>query len=171
MDWKEFVLNLAIQSSIWQCLSGGARREIERPFLETKRILAGTGSVLLRPALCLSRLPRVWGLRGPSPAWPPAAATGWNKGEQRQKLDTARHRGESLTQHVLTSAGPRQQLASFLETYSECISAISVWPILVREARSVVSSPGLWTMQTPRSEEIQSSHESGSGHLAMASLW
>lgn len=112
MDWKEFVLNLAIQSSIWQCLSGGARREIERPFLETKRILAGTGSVLVRPALCLSRLPRVWGLRGPSPAWP---QVGTKESRDRSWTQPDTGERESLTQHVLTSAGPRQQLASFLE--------------------------------------------------------
>ena len=168
MDWKEFVLNLAIQSSIWQCLSGGARREIERPFLETKRILAGTGSVLVRPALCLSRLPRVWGLRGPSPAWPQVGTK-----ESRDRSWTQPDTGERVLHNMCWhQPDPDNNWQVFWKLFRVHQRDLSLADTChVREGRSVVSCPGLWTMQTPRSEEIQSSHESGSGHPAMASLW
>ena len=67
----------------------------------------------------------------------PRLATGWNKGEQRQKLDTARHRGERESYTTCADISRTQTtIGKFSGNYSECISAISVWPILVMSGRA-----------------------------------
>ena len=154
MDWKEFSVKFGdTKQYLAMSEQSSQEREIERPFLETKRILAGTAAAAVQASsVSVSPGSGDW---GPSPA-----CTARHRLEQRQKLD--RQRGESLTQHVRWQQGPRQQLVSFLEIYISRVHHRAIlYDIHVREGRSVVSSPALWTMQTPRSEEIQSSRESG----------
>ena len=108
---------------------------------------------MYRPALCLC-LPGS-GDWGPSPA-----CTARHRLEQRQKLD--RQTEERVLHNMCgDNRGPDNNWSVFWKYISRVHHRAILYDIHVREGRSVVSSPALWTMQTPRSEEIQSSRESG----------
>ena len=90
-------------------------REIERPFLETKRILAGTAAAVQASSVSVSPGSGDW---GPSPA-----CTARHRLEQRQKLD--RQRRESYTTCAVTT-GAQTTIGQFSgNIYLECITARS----------------------------------------------
>ena len=77
----------------------------------------------------------------------PRLATGWNKGDQRQKLDTARHRGErervlhNMCSHQLDPDNNWQVFWKLFRVHQRDLSLADTCH--VREGRSVVSCPGL----------------------------
>ena len=150
------MLNLAIQSSIWQCLRSRDRETVSRDKESIGRAQAA-GAVVA--ALCCVWVcsPRVW---GPSPA------------SHRHRLETKTEAGqrerESTEQtpelhNMCCSHQP--ELQTTIRQFSGNIPGASHWPLQsdldLSWVGSLFSSPGLWTMQTPRSEEIQSSPQSG----------
>ena len=119
---------------------------------------AAVGCVAALCCVCVG-LPRVWGARDHPPPLssllsPPQV---WNKDRSwTERADTG-------VLHNMCGHQPRpDNNRALFWKYSECITE---WPLRsdldMSWVGSLVSSPSLWTIQTPRSEEIQSSPQSG----------
>ena len=115
-------------------MSEQSSQERERPFLETKRILAGTAAAGVQ-ASSVSVSPRVWGLGTiPRLHGPPQAGTKAEAGQTEERV---------LHNMCGDNRGPDNNWSVFWKYISRVHHRAILYDIHVREGRSVVSSPAL----------------------------